>query len=83
MTLCMECAYVENLLVRQMNNEDPKLRNLMANNALKNVGAGDAMVRKKLKVPHVKNIVLYWLWQARSSLLHKDNSVTFSSSVRS
>ena len=58
----MECAYVENLLVTQMNDEDPKLRNLMANNALKNVGAGDVMVIKKLKSPHIKHLVIYWLW---------------------
>lgn len=45
----------------------------MANNALKHVGAADAMIAKKIKEPHIKRLTLTWLWMARSSLLHKDN----------
>lgn len=40
----MECAYIDNLLVAQLQTEDPKVQVLMANNALKNVGAGKVMV---------------------------------------
>ena len=58
----MECAYIDNLLVGQLQAEDPNLQALMANNALKNVGAGDAMVARKLQLPHIKKQVLYWLW---------------------
>lgn len=68
----MECAYIDNLLVGHMRGEDPKLQQLMANNALKHVGAAKAMVAKKLNLPHVKKIALYWLWQARAKKLHKD-----------
>ena len=45
----------------------------MANNALKHVGAADAMIARKIKEPHIKRLTLSWLWMARSSLLHRDN----------
>ena len=38
----------------------------MVNNAMKNMGASEALVRKKLKIPHIRKITLYWLWQGRS-----------------
>ena len=45
----------------------------MANNALKMQGAGDAMVARKITQPFMKHIILYWLWHARASLLHREN----------
>ena len=72
-TLCMECAYIENLLGGNMGVQDQNLRALMANNALKMQGAGADMVARKIQQPFMKRMILYWLWQARASLLHKDN----------
>ena len=70
-TLCMECAYIENLLVVNMRTEDPKLQTLMADNALKHVGAGQAVLMKKLEIPHIRRILFLWLSHARANLLHK------------
>ena len=53
--------------------QDQNLRALMANNALKMQGAGADMVARKIQQPFMKRMILYWLWQARASLLHKDN----------
>ena len=60
------------MLVGNMRHRDPTLQALMANNALKMQGAGDAMVARKITQPFMKHMILYWLWHARASLLHKD-----------
>jgi len=70
MTLCMECAYIDNLKAAHIVEQDGDLQRLMAENALKNVGAHDQYVARKLRLPHVRAIVHRWLWLARSSLLH-------------
>ena len=41
MTLCMECAYLDNLAAAHVLERDGDLQRLMAENALKNVGAHD------------------------------------------
>jgi hypothetical protein len=69
-TLCMECAYIDNLSAAHIVEQDGELQRLMAENALKNVGAHDQFVVRKLRLPHVKSVVHKWLWLARSSLLH-------------
>ena len=48
-TLCMECAYIQNLKAGALREKDPDLQRLMAQNALKQVGAADALVAKKIK----------------------------------
>jgi hypothetical protein len=50
-TLCMECAYIQTLKAGALRERDPDLQRLMAQNALKHVGAADAMIAKKLKKP--------------------------------
>jgi len=70
-TLCMECAYIDNLNAAHIVEQDGDLQRLMAENALKNVGAHDQFVAQKLRLPHVKRIIHRWLWLARSSLLHR------------
>jgi len=72
-TLCMECAYIENLEAGQMRTKDADLQALMAQNALKHIGASDAIIAKKLKLAHVRRIIYRWLMLSRASLLHKDN----------
>ena len=67
----MECAYIDNLYLGQMRARNPELHQLMTENALKHIGAAEVLVAKKLKRKHVRNIALYWVWQARSSILHK------------
>ena len=70
MTLCMECAYIDNLNAAHIVEQDGDLQRLMAENALKNVGAHDQYVARKLRLPHVRALIHKWLWLARSSLLH-------------
>lgn len=70
MTLCMECAYLDNLKAAHIVEQDGELQRLMAENALKNVGAHDQYVARKLRFAHVRAICHKWLWLARSSLLH-------------
>jgi len=38
------------------------------------VGAHDRVLAQKMKQPHIRKMVQYWLWLGKSSLLHKDNS---------
>ena len=68
----MECAYIENLHVAGIKQHDPQLQELMAFNALKNINHNDAMVVKKIKLPHVRRIVYKWLQMSRASILHKE-----------
>lgn len=70
-TLCMECAYIDNLNAAHIVEQDGDLQRLMAENALKNVGAHDQYVAQKLGLPHVRRIIMKWLWLSRSSLLHR------------
>ena len=67
----MECAYIDNLNAAHIVEQDGDLQRLMAENALKNVGAHDQYVAQKLGLPHVRRIIMKWLWLARSSLLHR------------
>ena len=76
MTLCMECAYIDNLKAAHIVEQDGELQRLMAENALKNVCAHDQYVARKLKFPHVRAICHKWLWLARSSLLHLADAET-------
>jgi hypothetical protein len=69
-TLCMECAYIDNLNAAHIVEQDGELQRLMAERQLKNVGAHDQVVARKLKLPHVRKIIHRWLWMARSGLLH-------------
>lgn len=71
MTLCMECAYLDNLSAAHVVERDGALQRLMAENALKNVGAHDQYVARRLGLAHVRAIIHKWLWRARSSLLHR------------
>ena len=68
----MECAYIDNILAGQMRTTDPKLQARMAHNAMKHIGTGATMVVKKVQLPHIRKMTLYWLWYARANLLHKN-----------
>ena len=67
----MECAYIDNLNAAHMVEKDGELQRLMAENALQNVGAQDQFVAQRLRLPHVRRIILRWVWLSRSSLLHR------------
>ena len=69
-TLCMECAYIDNLNAAHIIEKDPELQKLMAETQLKNIGAHDQFVARKLQLPHVRNIIQKWIELSRSSLLH-------------
>ena len=43
-TLCMECAYIDNLKAQNMKKKDNEVMNMVAENAIKNVGAHDQIV---------------------------------------
>lgn len=67
----MECAYIDNLNAAHILEQDGDLQKLMAENALKNVGAHDQYVAQRLKLPHVRKIIAKWVHLAKSSLLHR------------
>ena len=41
LTLCMECAYIDNMQAAALRERDPHLAKLMAQNAMKHIGAID------------------------------------------
>ena len=69
----MECAYIQTLKAAHLKSKNPELQNLMAQNALKQVGQKDVMVSKKLKLKSVKQITYRWVWLARGQILHKED----------
>lgn len=70
-TLCMECAYIDNLNAAHIIEQDGDLQRLMAENALKNIGEHDKFVVRQLKLQHVKDIVRKWLSMGRNGLQQK------------
>lgn len=67
----MECAYIDNLNAAHILVQDKDLQKLMAENALKNVGAHDQYVAQRLKLPHVRKIIKQWVLMAKASILHR------------
>jgi len=67
-TLCMECAYIDNLTAAHIIEQDGDLQRLMAENALKNIGEHDKFVARQLKQQHIKDIIRKWLQMGRQSL---------------
>ena len=49
-----------------MHKEDVELQTLMAQNALKHIGAASAIVAKKLEQVAVRKIIFRWLMMARA-----------------
>jgi hypothetical protein len=57
----MECAYIDNLKAASLKEKDGDLYKLIAENAIKNVGAHDRIVAKNLKKKHVRRIIMKWI----------------------
>ncbi len=63
-TLCMECSYSENVKKKKREIEESKNKKNVAK-----LNIIDRDLRKKLNKPHVKGIILNWLFEARSNIL--------------
>jgi len=70
-TLCMECAYIDNLKAQNLKEADEDLQKVIAENAIRNMGMKEVLVKKNLKKFHVKAIIMRWVQLAKSNLLHK------------
>ena len=66
----MECAYIDNLKAQTMKKKDNDMYNLIAENAIKNVGAHNVIVHRNSKKPWVRGIIKGWIQIARSNILH-------------
>lgn len=72
-TMCMECAYIDNVKAQTLKKKDNELFNLITENAMKNVGAHEMIVQRNIKKIHVRRIIKKWIQIARSRMLHNIN----------
>ena len=70
-TLCMECAYIENLRNVKIKAEDKAWLAELQQHAIKTMGQHKEYVDKMVREPHVRGIVLHWINIARANVLHK------------
>ena len=70
-TLCMECAYIENLKAGGLKEDNPKLREFLSEHAFRLIGQNDDLLKKKLKLSHVRLIIKQWIQTARANQLHR------------
>lgn len=76
-TLCMECAYIDNMKAAALRERDPTLAKLMSQNAMKHIGAIDQAVAGALndkKRRYIRAICYKWLWLARGQANAKQDS---------
>jgi hypothetical protein len=73
-TLCMECAYLDNLRAQEMKMEGAHGKmdeKQAAINAIKHPSTHNIIVRQNIKKRHVRNIVKNWIQLARANILHE------------
>ena len=69
-TMCMECAYLDNLKGQNLRTKGDGDENMVAVNAIKHIGSHNMVVKSNIKKKHVRNIIRFWIHQARANLLH-------------
>ena len=70
-TMCMECAYLDNLKMQQHKKRGNDVdENLIATNAVKHIGNHNVVVQQNTKKKYVRNIIMFWIGIARANLLH-------------
>lgn len=70
-TMCMECAYLDNMKMQQHkrrgNQQD---ESMIATNAVKHIGSHNAVVQSNMKKRYVRNIIHFWIGIAKANILH-------------
>lgn len=72
-TLCMECAYLDNMRAQEMKQEGKHGKEderQAAKNAIKQAGSHNFVVKRNLKKKHVRNVIRRWIQLAKSNILH-------------
>ena len=70
-TMCMECAYLDNLKGQRLklrgNKQD---ESQIATNAVKHIGSHNQVVQANIKKKYVRNVIRFWIQIARANILH-------------
>ena len=82
MTLCMECAYIENVRTAQVKaKEQGDMFKVLQEHAANVMGQHNEYVRQNLKKRHVRAIVYHWVDQAKANILHNVKNSPYVSST--